>query len=102
MVQTIATIKYKIQRGTTAAFLAVINGEAFKETLSGYAGFKAYNLVNIEGDAWCEYIFWETMDAAKNAAKAHQASPVNLALLPYFVLTSFETAFLETVVGFKG
>ena len=100
MAQVIAVIKYQLKPDSASPFLALINGEDFVNTVKNYTGFISYHLVNTEGDSWCEYIVWKSMEAARNGSKSFQTAPANIALQPYLVLTSFEVSLLETAVAF--
>ena len=100
MAQVIAVIKYQLKPDSASPFLSLINGEDFINTVKNYTGFVSYNLVNTEGDFWCEYIIWESMEAATNGSKLFQTAPANIALQPYLVLTSFDVSFLEIAAGF--
>jgi len=100
MAHTVATIKYNTKPGIAVEFLRLIHGENFQKTVSGYPGFISYHLVNPDADTWCEYILWETKEAAISGAKDFQTAPAKLELLPYFILTSFNSNLLETTVSF--
>ena len=101
MPKAIAIIEYRVIEGGVDSFLALVQGETFQNALKSYPGFVSYSLVKIDHQTWCEYVHWESIEAAHEGARLFQINPANNVIVPYLDSTSFNVQFLQLEIFVK-